>query len=95
MKSSRDWDDPQYKKWRAAVRKRDKSKCQMPNCGSKKAIKVHHILTWAKFPLLRFDINNGICLCRICHDRIAKLEHHYAKLFMSIVRRNNNDRKST
>lgn len=83
---SRDWDDPQYKKWRAKVRKRDSYKCQMPKCESKKAIKVHHILTWSKYPGLRFDVDNGICLCRKCHDSIAKQEHHYAKLFMSIVK---------
>jgi 5-methylcytosine-specific restriction endonuclease McrA len=86
---TRDWDNPEYKKWRKAVRKRDGYKCQMPKCGSKKNIKVHHILTWAKYPHLRFDVKNGICLCRVCHDSISKQEHHYARMFIQIVRNKN------
>jgi 5-methylcytosine-specific restriction endonuclease McrA len=83
---SRDWDDPQYKEWRRLVRKRDGHKCQMPGCSSKKALKVHHIMTWAKFPGLRFDIRNGITLCRKCHDSIAKKEQYYAQMFFKILR---------
>lgn len=88
--TKRDWDSPEYRFWRRKVRRRDKYTCQMPKCGSKKSLKVHHILTWAKFPSLRFDIDNGICLCRSCHDKISKVEHYYAKLFISIVKRNKN-----
>jgi predicted restriction endonuclease len=59
----------------------------MPGCNSKKAIKVHHILPWAKFPSKRYDIKNGICLCRFHHDSIHNQEHLFIKLFLSIVSR--------
>ena len=85
MTPKRDWDDPKYKAFRAAVRKRDKSTCQMPSCGSKRAVKVHHIFTWAKFPHLRYDVKNGICLCRKCHDSISKKEHFFVRMFLSII----------
>ena len=87
--TKRDWDNPEYKKWRATVRRRDGYICQMPSCSSKKALKVHHILTWAKYPSMRYDPNNGITLCRRCHDSISKKEEYYIKMFMLIVRKNN------
>jgi 5-methylcytosine-specific restriction endonuclease McrA len=83
----RDWDSKEYRSWRAKIRRRDRYTCQMPNCGSKKTIKVHHILPWSRFQSNRYDEKNGICLCRKCHDSIAKKEHLYVKLFLSIVRR--------
>ena len=87
-KQDRDWDSPEYKEYRRKVRKRDGSTCQMPNCNSRKAIKVHHILPWAKYPLLRYDPSNGICLCRVCHDSICRKEMYYANLFLAIAKRN-------
>lgn len=87
--TKRDWDDPQYKEWRKIVRKRDGGACQMPGCSSKTALKVHHIMTWAKAPQMRFDPGNGITLCRKCHDSISKKETHYQRVFFAIVRRNN------
>ena len=87
---SRDWDSPEYKEWRRKVRKRDKSRCQMPGCKSKRAIKVHHIITWASAPSMRYDPGNGICLCRKCHDSISRKEVFYQRLFLAIAKRNGN-----
>lgn len=84
-KKTRDWNTPEYSKWRRAVRRRDDATCQMPNCGSTKAIKVHHIIRWADAPSLRFEIDNGICLCRQCHDKITGYELHYVGVFKKIV----------
>lgn len=83
---SRNYNTPEYRKWRAAVRKRDNSTCQMPKCGSKKAIKTHHIIRWADAPSLRYVVSNGICLCRKCHDRVTDNEHYYIELFKTIIR---------
>lgn len=84
-KKTRDFNTPEYSEWRKLVRKRDNSTCQMPNCGSKQKIKVHHILRWADAPSLRFVVDNGICLCRTCHDKITGYESHYVGLFKGIV----------
>ncbi len=81
----RNFKDPLYKEWRRKIRERDGAKCQMPNCMSKKQIQVHHILKWSSYPTLRFDVNNGICLCSTCHKRIQGQEEVWAPLFMSII----------
>lgn len=85
----RDYNDPVYKDWRLSVYKRDKFTCQMPNCKSKRRLQAHHIRKWSTAASLRFDIDNGITLCRTCHDSIKDMEHVYASLFMGIVHENN------
>lgn len=56
-----------YKKWANDVKERDTYVCQ--KCGSniKEEIHAHHIVPWADSVALRFDISNGISLCRKCH----------------------------
>jgi len=84
----RDYSDPVYKRVRKNVLKRDNHKCQMPECGSKKRLHVHHIQLWSKATSLRFEESNLITLCRNCHESIKNREHHYINLFMSIVNEN-------
>ena len=57
---------------RTKVFERDDFTCQM--CGDNRGhnLNAHHIKSWAKYPELRFDINNGITLCRECHIKIHK-----------------------
>ena len=90
MSRRRNWDDPVYKRWRTSVYRRDKFVCQMPGCKSKKQLQAHHIRRWASAASLRFDVGNGITLCRVCHNSISKHEHNYERLFLEIVRRNSN-----
>jgi len=72
----RDW---QYKKWRSKVFERDNWICQ--TCGARSEagkpiyLEAHHIKNWAKYPESRYEISNGITLCRECH----KLVHKYGK----------------
>lgn len=82
----RNFDDPVYKDWRLSVYKRDGFRCQMPGCKSKRQIQAHHIRKWSTASALRYDIDNGITLCRQCHDSISKSEEHYEGLFIEIVR---------
>lgn len=85
---SRSYDDPLYKEARAKTLKRDGHKCQMPDCGSRKRLNVHHIHPWSKASLMRYETYNLITLCRKCHDSIKDREHHYTGLFSEIVRNN-------
>lgn len=78
-------DTDQYKKWRTAVRRRDKNTCQFPGCKSKNRIQIHHIRRWIDYPSQRYEVNNGICLCRVCHGRIQGFEDSYAMMFMRII----------
>ena len=60
--TQRNYEDPNYKKWRKEVYRRDGFKCRWPNCKARRGLNAHHIKTWAHYPGLRFDPNNGITL---------------------------------
>jgi 5-methylcytosine-specific restriction endonuclease McrA len=77
--------DDNYKKWRSEVYKRDEYTCQWPNCKGTKHLNAHHIKRWSDYPGLRFNINNGITLCRLHHKFINGNEDGYAPLFFRIV----------
>lgn len=81
----RNFGDPQYKKWRNAVYKRDHYRCRWPNCVLKRKLNAHHIKTWAQFPGLRFNVNNGITLCKYHHDLIKGMESIYEATFLKIL----------
>ena len=55
----------EYKNWQQEVYKRDDYCCQI--CNKKKDINAHHLWSWKEYPELRFDITNGITLCKKCH----------------------------
>lgn len=81
----RNYNDPQYKKWRQNVRKRDNNTCQWPHCNCKKKLQAHHIHKWADFPGLRYNTSNGITLCKYHHDLIKNDEDSYAPFFLKLV----------
>lgn len=81
----RNFDDPQYKKWRQNVYKRDKYCCKWPGCNNNKKLNAHHIKKWADYPGLRFEINNGITLCKDHHKMITGMEDNYEAIFLKIV----------
>ena len=63
----------EYHRWSRAIKRRDKHTCQ--ECGSKENLISHHIKGFAKYPELRYEISNGLTLCRDCH----KLTDNYKK----------------
>lgn len=61
---------PRYEmtKWQKDVFERDNYTCQV--CGQYGGkLQAHHILGYNQFPLHRFDVNNGITLCILCHKK--------------------------
>lgn len=59
----------EYKSWRKSVFERDNYTCV--KCNHKGYVEADHIKSWTKYPLLRFDINNGRTLCRPCHKKVT------------------------
>jgi predicted restriction endonuclease len=87
----RNFNDPEYKKWRKLVYSRDKHQCQWPGCSVNKRLNAHHIKTWAHYPGLRFEVSNGITLCYYHHKFIRGLENIYEAVFLKIVNAKNNN----
>ena len=57
----------EYKDWQQAVYKKDWYTCQC--CGKSHSIEkqAHHLINFTNNINLRYDVNNGITLCRDCH----------------------------
>lgn len=81
----RDFNNPEYKKWRKAIYARDKFHCQWPYCNKKNQLNAHHIKKWSDYPALRFNINNGITLCKYHHKFIHGMEDIYEAIFLKIL----------
>ena len=79
-----------YIKWRTGVFSRDNYTCQC--CGVKNGfgktiiLNGHHIFGWANNPEMRFDISNGITLCKDCHEKFHKM---YGKKNVTNIELNN------
>lgn len=65
----RAWVD--YREWKSEVLKKDNHTCQV--CGiSKSRLQAHHLDSWHANPGKRFDIGNGVSLCKKCHVNFHK-----------------------
>ncbi len=57
-----------HRNWRRQVHEKCGYVCA--ECGSNKNLHAHHIKPRAEFPELQFDVENGITLCKACHDKV-------------------------
>ncbi|MDP2652192.1 MAG: HNH endonuclease signature motif containing protein [bacterium] len=58
-----------YWEWRDAVKEKDGWKCQHCGCEDRKRLHAHHIISWAADETKRFEISNGLTLCKNCHAK--------------------------
>lgn len=62
----------EFKEWRKEVFERDTYTCQ--ECGDTKSyLHPHHIKEFAIYKELRYEVNNGLTLCKNCHLRLHGL----------------------
>lgn len=76
---------PKYKEWRNRVFTRDGFMCRICNSELGTFIQAHHILRWADHPEHRYDVNNGITLCRAHHPLKRAEEKRLAPKFFELV----------
>ena len=84
---SKMWFSPIYKQWRASVFERDDYTCQM--CNERGGyLESHHILPVRdnKNTLLIIDVDNGITLCKKCHNKTKGKEYEFVEHFEDIIR---------
>jgi hypothetical protein len=78
--------DPENKKWRTSVYKRDKYICKISNKDCNGILNAHHILPWRDYPELRYDINNGITLCKFHHPLKRADEQRLTLTFQELIK---------
>lgn len=64
--------DGKHIEWAEKVKKRDGFRCQI--CRNKGGyLHSHHKNSYAYYHNQRYDVNNGVTLCQICHDRFHNI----------------------
>ena len=73
LKHLRLWNTPEMMEWRLKVFTKDSFTCVV--CGDNRGgnLNAHHKLSWKDYPEYRFDINNGITLCKKCHIKVHRI----------------------
>jgi len=70
VKRQGDRGTPEYRAWRLAVFSRDAFTCLICTVYTGGGnLEAHHCKSYAEFPELRFDVDNGVTLCNYHHQR--------------------------
>lgn len=72
------------------VMQRDNFTCRINNHECSGRLETHHILSWNEHENLRYDINNGITLCKFHHPRKRSDEIKMIPTFQEMILTTNN-----
>lgn len=61
----------EYKVWRKRVFSRYRYRCFC--CTDNSHLNAHHLNSWDWSILERYDVNNGVCLCKNCHENFHNM----------------------
>lgn len=75
--------NPEYRTWRRAVLERDMYRCR--RCHVTENLEVHHIYKFNEKPSLRWEVGNGITLCKKCHRMVTGYEEWWADNFFDMI----------
>lgn len=75
-----------YIEWRKLVYERDGFICRLSDDSCTKDLIAHHIVPWRTDESLRYDVNNGITLCRKHHPLKWADEKAMASKFMELIK---------
>lgn len=76
---------PLHKEWSKKVKNRDGWKCKLNNHDCLGKLVAHHILSWKDYPDLRYEVSNGITLCKKHHPLKRKDELENISFFKSLI----------
>ena len=77
---------PEYATWRLSVYRRDHFLCVL--ClKHERLMDAHHIKQFFAYPELRYDVENGVTLCRYCHSQIRRMEPEFENVLRSRILR--------
>lgn len=63
------------REWIKSVKERDNYICQHCGCNNRLRMQAHHIVPWKDSIELRFELTNGMTLCRSCHKKEDRRIH--------------------
>ena len=79
------YENRRLERWAQEVKRRDGNKCVI--CGSMDDLDAHHIIPKKEHPEFRFQVENGVTLCRAHHAMV----HPYMINYMKKVYANNDN----
>lgn len=68
----------EYNNWRDSVFERDNYTCQKCGDDSGGNLNAHHIKPFSEYEETRFDVDNGVTMCRSCHMDLHNSEGEYS-----------------
>lgn len=64
------------REWTKLIKNKFNNTCVCCQSKIQRGMSAHHIMNWSSNPDLRFEITNGICLCKKCHDMYEEGSFH-------------------